>query len=377
MVLAKINHDQEYLFLSNPHLNQPFSFNEAIDFGKKHGLSLRGFYCDDKEYILKNKKFPIIVTTQSSADNCRHAIIVERIKKKTVKIVDPAIGKMTISIQTFLSQFDGYGLLIDKYKRTKCSIKSKPTIEKRDILFIILFQFISGSACLTGTYFVSSQFPFYLPVIFFTLFFIFEILLRRYLVYVMEKMDEKFLYSNKGIKDYEEYYIKFTAMKSANILTFTNSLFALIIFTFLVIILAINNLLNLIFVAVVVITVLISKLLLNSKFESLNCEILKLEQKLNKIRSHDDFVSLTMLMNQKGYRYGLLNKLERYVIMGIYLFTVILVMAISSNTINVTYIVFNFAIMIMMKEYLEQMLSLSSSYNKYLSLKNYIVQFFK
>lgn len=374
MLLAHINKDKEYLFLPNPHLDKAFTFLEVVEIARSFDVNLVGFQCADKNEIFKIGKLPFIVTI-NSVD--KHAVIVEKICRKKVKIIDPSIGVMYLSKEKFLSIIDGYGLYISSYKRKKCDKKSIVTLSKSEILISSLLEVISGTSCLIGTYFVSSSFPFYLPIIFFALFFIFEIVLRRYNVKVMEKTDDKYLYSDYYITNYYDYYNKFNIFKSSSLLFAMNLIFSTLISFFICFILIMNNLVNLISIGVVIVLSLVNFMMDKMYFTPKNQRIAAWENDIKSVNNKSDFVSLTKKINKESYQYGFAYKAKRYVTIGIYLFTSILVMGLSnSKAIDISYLIFNVVIMILLDQYFTEMLSSDTQYEKYLDSKSYLSQFF-
>lgn len=373
MILAYFNKDKEYLFIPNPHLETPFTFQEIVDIARNYDMNLVGFQCLDINEILKIKKLPFIVTIKSKD---RHAIIVEKIYRKKVKIVDPSTGVSYIKKEDLLNKLDGYGLYVSSFKKKKCPIKSIEALPKSEILVTAILEAISGISCLLGTYFVSPSYPFYLPIILFSVFFIFEILLRRYNVKVMEKMDERLLYSGYYVDNYFDYYQRFNVLKSSSLLLIMNLIISILISFFICYILIMNSTYNLINISVVIVFVIINFFTNKYYFSPKSREIAALENDIKTVKEKSEFVSLTRKANKEGYKYGLAYKLRRYVTIGFYLFTVILIMAISSSTpIDISYLIFNVVIMVLLDQYLTNLLTCDDHYEKYLDSKNYINQF--
>jgi ABC-type bacteriocin/lantibiotic exporter with double-glycine peptidase domain len=91
MLLADINHDSNYLYLPYQENSRPLSYQKIIQMAEKYQLFLKGFVVAEKEEIINNQNYPLIVTIKSH-QNVGHAVIVKGIRHHYVQIVDPDQG---------------------------------------------------------------------------------------------------------------------------------------------------------------------------------------------------------------------------------------------------------------------------------------------
>ena len=193
----------------------------------------------------------------------------------------------------------------------------------------------------------------------------------------MERVDETYLYSDYYTNKYFDHYQKFNILKTSSLLLIMKMIFSFLISFFIVYIMVINDILNLINIGIVVIFVTGNYLVEKYYFIPKSRNISALENRLKKVNNKSEFVSLTKSVNKLGYRYGLAYKFKRYITVGCYLFTAVLIMAISSSTpIDISYLVFNVVIMVLLDQYLNDIFSCENHYRQFLDSKAYISQYF-
>ncbi|MEB7367591.1 peptidase domain-containing ABC transporter [Staphylococcus borealis] len=101
--------------------------------GEKLGLELEGVETDDIHNV-DNTDLPLIAHIINQ-DGYLHFVIIEKIKKDSIRIIDPSFGRKTITIQEFHNIWTGVLLLVDK--NTAPKIDQHPRKEHNLLLEII------------------------------------------------------------------------------------------------------------------------------------------------------------------------------------------------------------------------------------------------
>ena len=338
MLLANYHHDKNYLFLK--HEDRQYSFKELIDEAAKYNVELKGVKISDPFELTNNEAFPIIAVIKLDS-GARHSVLLLKANTKKVVYYDPAYGKVVESFVNFASKWTKHALIVTKYEKTTCDIKPDSFIARRDKITLPIFQILSGVSLLLATYFLNREVVMYLPIIFFVLFFIFELLFRDNLVRAMRRMD-------KNMDDYEievskeKYHDLFVATEKYRIKALTRVpeiINACLISAFLVFILLINSRMNAIYVLLVVFLAVIECFVFVPFINKKTMEVDKQEKSLLEVEDPGEYQIIANTTREDAYKIGQYRTVFTYVSIGILLFVSILLMAVS-DVVDLTYVVF-------------------------------------
>lgn len=338
MLLANYHHDKNYLFLK--HEDRQYSFKELIDEAKKYNTELKGVKISDPFELTNNEVYPIIVVIKLD-DGALHSVLLLKANTKKVVYYDPAYGKVVESFIDFTSKWTKNALIVTKYQKTTCDTKPESFIAKRDKITLPIFQLLSGVSLLIATFFMDREVAMYLPIIFFVLFFVFELLFRDNLIKAMRRMDTIIEDHDVDIPK-EKYHDLFVATEKyrAKALTRVPEIInASLISAFLVFILLINSRMNAVYVILVIFLAVIECLVFNPFINQKALEVDKQERTLYRVDSISEYHILARSTRESAYKIGQYRTVYTYVSIGVLLFTSILLMAIS-NVVSLTYIVF-------------------------------------
>ena len=358
MMLANFHHDKNYLYLQNEE-DREYTYTELINIAEKHHLSLLGVKVSSPEELFKSNSFPIMVTL-SKKRNVKHNVLVLHANPRYVRVLDPNVGKRKINTELFFKEWNGRALILKEVIPTKCQEKFPDFIHKKDKIILPIIQVLSGVSLLLGTYFVSGNQMFYLPVIFFSLFIIFELLFRLSLVKAMKRMDEliyKYEYRTDG--NYTELYKTVEKYRTIALTITPNFIYASLISLFVSVILAMNDPVNLIYVMVPLALAAIEVFLYNPYFRAREIEIAEKETDINDAKDDFEFKMKSSEVHKSAYQLGLNRNIFIYIEAAILLLTIILSMVIT-HSINLTYIVFYLCITILLKTNFTKMLEYNS-----------------
>ena len=190
ILLANLNHDKNYLFLSSPkRKNQPFTFYELCNYARKYGVDLEGFTVEDNNELYKAKDTPFIICLYSKKN--RHAVYVYKVKGKYIYYYDPNIGKVKRLIKDVVPLWDGTGLIHREYTLTKCPNKRISLLKLKEKVMLLLMELTSSVGLISGIYYLQKDSEIIYPIVCFSIFIIFEILLRKLSITYMAKMDQR------------------------------------------------------------------------------------------------------------------------------------------------------------------------------------------
>ena len=358
MMLANYHKDRNYLYLTSPKGNA-YSFQDLSNIAKEHQMTLRGIKISQPDELFKCSSFPIIVTLQRK--KIRHSVLVIKANPKYVYVYDPAIGKRKINTELFFKEWNQRALIVFDFVKTKCKNVFPDFISRQDKISLPIFQVLSGISLLLGTYFISDS-RIYLPIIFFSLFLVFELLFRRNLVGAMKRMDENiFSYQFKDavFKDYSEIFINIEKYRVISLTIMPNFIYSCLIVIFISIILVMNNSLNAIYVFLPLILAAFQVFFYGPYFKNKEMEVVDKEGDILEAENDQQFKLLVTKARDESYKLGFRKNLITYFEIGILLIAIILTTTLS-KTFNITYVVFYLCIAVFLKQQFVKIIENSS-----------------
>ena len=119
---------------------------ELINAANKYGFEGKGY----KVKKITNLSYPVIAHLKIDED-FYHFVVIYKVDKNNIILMDPALGKVKITIEKFMTMFTGY--LIEFTKVTEITyLKTNPTLKKvihkffyqnkKDIIKLYIIEFI-------------------------------------------------------------------------------------------------------------------------------------------------------------------------------------------------------------------------------------------
>ena len=332
IMLANINKERNFLYLQNPYDdNHCFSFLEIINIAKEYGLSLSGVNYKNKSDLKTCKNIPMLASI--SIGDKLHLVYVYKINRFFVHYYDPFYGKKVVSFKKFTNLFSGYCLMINSYHKCITKIAFPMLIKFKEKIIMTILQIFSAVFCLFGLYFINENFPYYLCIISFLLFAVSEIVLRKYSMVVMEKIDERLAPSFENIskENIFEYFRITTEMKKEAITNCLGIVFAFLIATFITFLLVYSNYINIILVAVSLLCSFVSFYLLKPMMIKEEVEICVDEEKVKNSETFGEYRNILKTLNKRGSKYGMMVVREKYLRVFCCIISSIVVMLLSKN----------------------------------------------
>ena len=289
-------------------------------------------------------------------------MLVLKANRKYITIFDPLCGRRKIPTEIFMSEWTKRALIPPSEKvKKKCETIYPDFINKRDKIILPILQVISGVSLLVGTYFINSSVKFYLPVIFFTLFIVFELLFRFELVNAMKRMDEEiFAFGFRGQnKNYMDIYKTIEKYRYHALTSTPSFLGSIMIATFISIILVMNSTINIVYIVLSASLAVINVFLYQPFFQNKSLEVADKESEINEVQSDYQFKMKSDEAHTLAYALGLNKNIYFYIEIAVLLLTIILAMTIT-KVINITYILFYLCISVFLHQTFVKMLEYGS-----------------
>ena len=361
ILLANYHHDKNYLFL--PCKDGPYNFKEIKEIASEHHLKLTGIKVGSAGELYKSKDFPLIITLEKTK-GVRHSVLLLGVTRKYAKIFDPEVGKMRIPIDNLFEWWNLAALVIDKeieHEKIKCQRKFTDFIDKKDKMILPVWQLLSGFSILLGVYFLNKESYFFIPVIFFSLFIIFEIMFRKGLVNALKRMDENFFSYQLSVEKekYEEVYRAYEKYRYTSLTIIPNLIYTMLISIFIVSLLVMNGLVNLIYISLGLVIALVHTLLYKPYFREQSVEIAKDEREIMAAKDEYTFKYMIDKVHQSSYQVALRGNLFTCLEIAVLLMSAVTVMAMS-GIVNIIYVVFYLCISIYLKDNFIKMFEYSS-----------------
>lgn len=341
MILASLNNNKDFLYLPNKK-SDCYSFKDITLLGREYNLDFEGAFFDDKREIKKvrkENKYPFIISIEYKKGH-KHAVVVAKTLPFGVLIYDPSIGKSYISYKKLLKLWDGNALFVKKYQKIDCPIKFNSPIKKKKMIPSLIFQFCSSLFCILGVLFIDKSSYVFIPIIFFGLFCIFEILFRNSLFELMKCID-RFYYESVSINkdDYYSFHQTVNKLKQSLIVNPINLIFSIFVSAFLIIICILNGLNYLPFVLLCIFLAGFDILLVEPIQKEKQIKISLIENDIKYAKNNIDYNSRIKYLNEQSYQFGKQELIRKYIYIAALAISNIVIMAMS-NIASVSYIIF-------------------------------------
>ncbi|MBO6280032.1 MAG: hypothetical protein J6M95_00420 [Bacilli bacterium] len=363
MMLANYHKDRNYLYLKCE-LDKKYSYHDAVTIASEYNMALQGVKILRPEELFNCKTFPIVVTLNRK--KIHHSVLLLKANRKNITVFDPDVGKKKIPTELFFKEWTYRALIVKEITPSKCPIQFPDFIAKKDKITLPILQILSGISLLLGTYFISDTSLFYLPIIFFSVFIIFEILFRNNLVNAMRRMDDEiFSYDFKVEKqDYIELYKTIEKYRNISLTIFPNFIYLTLVSIFITVILVMNATINVIYIILPMVLAFVEVFIYLPIFEQRKVEIVEKESELLEVENDFQFKAKSTEAHSLAYQVGLGRNIYTYLEIAILLITIILTMAIT-GTIQITYVVFFLCISVFLKRTFSKIMDFSKQSEEY------------
>ena len=343
MILADLNKDRQYLYMPCDENHGQYSFKQLSNIAANNGLTLCGFKVEEKDELIKCN-FPAIVRLEFD-ENKHHAVIVAKMTKRSVYVIDPHFGKVKMKIYDFYEKWDGMGLFISHFERTVYPYDTIEPLEFKHKAICFMFQILSGLMFALGVYFIQPNAPYYWPVIFIGLGIVIELILRGYIYKLMSNVDEYFInrYHDVTSKDYYQYYIRCQEFKKTYLTTKLNVVYSLIVSLFIVIISLLNSINNFPLVVAPILLAGVECLLVSKREEIEMQKIADQEEELRKNKDKDEIIMKVKSLQKKAYDFSKYKLIYKFFSVLLFTMTAILSMALT-DTFTLVNLIFSLTI---------------------------------
>ena len=377
ILLANYHHDKNYLFL--PCKEGAYSFKELREISRQHHMETIGISIENVKELEQSKEFPFIVNLEKKK-GFKHSVILLAVNKKYAKVFDPETGKRKISLEMFYTQWDKKALIVKReknYEPVKCETEVNDFIEKKDKITIPIWQLLSGVSLLVGVYFINANSYFFVPIIFLSLFLIFEILFRKNLISALKRMDANiFSYKMKAKKD--DYFEVYRALEKYRYIALSivpNFLYTILISITITAILVMNGVLNVIYIVLSLFLAILHVYVYMPYFKRKSNEILEQECEIKDVNNEFQFHVVIDKAHDAAYQLGLSKNAFTYLEIAVLLMSIITVMAVS-GIVNIVYVIFYLCISVYLKDNFIKLLEYSTQTEDYDNQLAKLIQYF-
>lgn len=357
MLLADLNKDKKYLYLRKPKKSDCYTFYDIIELAKANNVVLKAYSYEQNDFKFPKTPFLALI-------NEKHLVFVKNITKRHVFVFDPDKGKIKYKKDEFLKMFSFKTLEIYEHIQTNChdSIKNRilPIRFKITKIALTLLPFIS---IIVGLFFVKSDSFVFIPIIFLTLFALFELVEKWYIFKEINFFDylyiDKYFSKQNKFEDYQN-YLSF----KQKYFEFDNSFIASSVMSVVIIVIAIVNDPFYCFPILIILLVLIGKKALFAKKDNSIKEKICLEE--NNFKKIPNYLNAESVGNaMESANNFAFRKAAFKVFMTFVIIILSFLLMIYTKNISVNYILFNFGIFYLLIEHFEILLSASDKRSEF------------
>ena len=361
MMLANYHHDKNYLFL--PGKKDAYNFKELKEIAAQHHMSTLGVKIKSVQELTASKNFPFIITLDKGK-GVRHSVLLLKVTKKHARVYDPEVGKRKIKLDEFYSEWDLRALIVDpesEHVRVECDYKPVDFINKKDKIILPIWQLLSGISLLLAVYFINVNSYFFVPVILFALFFIFEILFRRGLIGALKRMDDNiFNYKIKAEpNEFMEFYKVEEKYRYVALSIIPNFIYTVLVSVFMTVLLIMNGAINAVYILLALILAIAHVYIYLPYHKRRSNELAAEELKIKDVANQFQFRSVVNDAHETAYHLGLFKNAFTYIEIAILLMSAITVMSLS-HVVSIIYVIFYLCISIYLKDNFVRLLECSS-----------------
>ena len=361
MMLANYHHDKNYLFL--PGKKDAYSFKELKDIASKYRMNTLGIKIKSVQELIGSKEFPFMITLDKGK-GIRHSVLLLKATKKYVKVYDPEVGKRRIPLDTLYEQWDLRALIIEKeqeYVHVECDFEPIDFISKKDKVALPIWQLASGVSLLLAVYFINSSSYFFIPIILFALFFIFEIIFRKGLINALKRMDDNIFNYKITVEPSElyEFYKVEEKYRYVALSTIPNFIYAALVSIFMTVLLVMNGAINVIYVLLALVLAIVHVYVYLPYHKRKSNELAEEELKIKTVANQFQFRAVVNNAHDAAYQLGLFRNTFSYIEVAVLLMSAVTIMSLS-HVVSVIYVVFYLCISVYLKDNFIRLLECST-----------------
>ena len=351
ILLANYHHDKNYLFLKCK--DTPYSFNDLKGIASEHHMEMIGVRIESVDELHKCKEYPFI-TVLEKKKGVKHSVLLLDVTRKHAKVFDPETGKRKILLDDFYEMWDRKALIVkkeEKHEKIKCPQKITDFIDKKDKITLPIWQLLSGISLMAGIYFINKESYFFIPVIFFAMFIVFELIFRKSLISALRRMDENF-FSYRMVVEKNKYFDLYRILEKYRYTALTiipNLIYTMLISVFVIALLVMNGLINVVYISLALVIALLHVLVFKPYFNNKSNEIAEQEKEINSVSNEIQFHHIVDKAHSSAYQVALSHNLFNYLEIAVLLMTSITIMSVS-GIVNVIYVLFYLCISIYLKD---------------------------
>ena len=366
ILLANYHHDKNYLFL--PCKDTPYSFDDLKKIASEHHMSMIGIKVSSVNELQKGKDFPFIVVLEKKK-GVKHSVLLLGVTRKYAKVFDPETGKRKIPLETFYEMWDMKALIHKKeedHEKVKCPTVFSDFVDKKDKITLPIWQLLGGVSLMAGVYFLNKDSYFYIPIIFFAMFIVFEIIFRKSLINALKRMDENY-FSYQMVVDKKQYFEVYKNLEKYRYTALTitpNLIYTMLISVFITALLVMNGLVNIIYIALALVLSVLHVLVFKPFFQRKSNDISEQENDIKSAENEFQFHFSIKKAHDAAYQLALSNNLFNYLEIAVLLMTSITIMSLS-GIVNIIYVLFYLCISIYLKDNFIKMFEYTNQSEEY------------
>lgn len=365
MLLSIYYHNKDYLYYPLPNIESRSSLRELMHFAKKEEMILAASRVVEKEEILKFKsKKPFLAPINK--DNNLHMVLIRKVFKRKLLIYDPSIGIYFLSKKEFLKIWNGEILEVSKIGISNFKTKKIKIIPKYKLITTLIFQIFSFTCLVLAMLFVDKNFNFLIPLFLFLGYILFEILYQKTIISSLKFFDNEILTNDYVYKriNFQKYFEPMNRFKYSIISYPIQIISCLLILSFGIFVLAINNLGNLIILGITFILQIAFFLFEKLKFRRKLNYLEVLEKRLTNYSNEnvDDFKINMTKLNEETYKCVSYYNFKKYLLIFV---TIILCLIYQGfiGEISLNFMLFHFFIYIYLQENFDKILNVNKIIN--------------
>lgn len=375
MLLAIVYKSKKFLLYPLDDIERTYSLEEIIKIASKEGVKLYAFRFKNKEDLVKQTSFPVLVPIKSG--NTLHVVLIRKIKKNKLLIYDPAEEPKWVDFYEFTKIWNGECLEIIEVKGSLFKEKKFNLVSKPYKVLVPLFQLLSFAFLISALFFIDENYSFLIPLCFLVAFVIFEFIYRTLLINEMKSFDNRIL-NNFVLKERKTFKTRFIEMNHFKVLLIGGPIQLLncfIILIFGALILFLNSYLNLINLLIISLIVILLSFFERKIFKNNRKDISDYENEILSLKddNNGNLKEKLASLYKKTYSFATFINVKKMILIFLIIVISLIYCAFTGN-ISLNFVLFHTFIYYYLSQNVGKIIECLESYSQkryYLSLYQY------
>ncbi|MCQ3035245.1 MAG: cysteine peptidase family C39 domain-containing protein [Bacilli bacterium] len=377
MLLAESHKNKDYLRLKKPiSKRRDYTIKDLIKIGEENGLLTKAFKYERKFDIIDKDSSKFLAIIKTEKDN-NHVVMINKFTDYQLEIYDSESGIYEMEFENFLSVWTGYTIEIIEVQKTKFHLPRVNITNKLLKNYELIISLLSILMLVIGLFFLNDKTNIIIPLALLVGYSLMELVSRIFAIKQLQKVDSIYLKNLARIptEEFESEYRNYNEFKKVHFTYKKNFVINLLIVGLIMVLLILNSPYHAAPLLVLLIVNIIDRFVLQKNNEKKRKQIDREEALLLKEPdSRNRYVMLDQI-HKNTYNY-VFNITARKLVYNFIVICCAVVMIMLQGVLSVNSLLFEFFMLNIYVEHLDQTIGFATEKDKYEKLLAHFIDTF-